>query len=323
MKRIVILFLTVVLLISFTASCTPEDDGVKNSGLGLSFSSFQKLDGWIYYVDYATGKLWRVSNNGDERMQICDDPTLYFVVHEDRVFYATGIGILSSIKTDGNDKEIVLNSANGVIGVRKLDIADGWIYGIDYNSYFYKTKKHGSDEIWLDKNIHDFCIDGEWIYYTKECSDNEMEGFQLWRMRADGEQKQQLMEEASYLIDYSENCIYYKNMDDGDIYKVPYFETEKQRVIESDGGHFLKVIGEWIYYQNTGDSPGIYKVKKDGSECTLITNDTKAIFFFVWDNWLMCLGDDSINAIRISESEETDEIIKDILSGWPNTEIYE
>lgn len=118
------------------------------------------------------------------------------------------------------------------------------------------------------------------------------------------------------------NWVYYTDTDDGDIYTVSFYGTEGQRIVERDGGMFLKVIGDWVYYENYGDKPGIYKVKKDGSESKLIT-DTKASFFDIWGNWLLCLGPDGISAIRVSESEETDEIIKEIMSDWPSVEFYE
>lgn len=62
--------------------------------------------------DYTTGKLWRVSANGEERMQIGDDSTYLFVVHEDRILYMSGDD-LCSIRTDGSDQKNPFASENG------------------------------------------------------------------------------------------------------------------------------------------------------------------------------------------------------------------
>ncbi len=321
--RIILLVIIISMLLFVAPSCSPADD-TKHIGLGISFRSFQKHGGWIYYVNYSTGRLWRVSADGEEKMQIGDDHINSFVVYEDRVLYTIGLGWgLCSIRTDGSDKIISPDSDLFGLRARKMDVADEWVYVLGFSKNIFKIKSDGSEYTRLnDHDVYDFCIDGEWIYCLEEKEDEKFVGFQLWRMQKDGTQKQQLMQEASLSTDYDENWIYYIDNDDENIYKVPIYGTEKQRILECDSGLFLKVIEDWVYYEDRGDKPGIYKVKKDGSERTFITNDTQAIFYAVWDNWLLCIGD-AISVIRVSESEETDEIIKDIMSDWSFIEIYE
>jgi Tol biopolymer transport system component len=246
------------------------------------------------------------------------------VVYEERVLYTIGLGWgLCSIRTDGSDKIISPDSDLFGLRSRKMDVADEWVYVLGFSKNIFKIKSDGSEYTRLnDHDIYDFCIDGEWIYYLEEKEDEKFVGFQLWRMQTDGTQKQQLMQEPSFSIDYDENWIYYIDNDE-DIYKIAIEGTERKRILECDSGLFLKVIGDWVYYEDRGDKPGIYKVKTVGSERTFITNDTEAFFYTVWDNWLLCLGTERISVIRVGESEETDEIIMDIIFDWPYTEIYE
>lgn len=336
--RHIALVLSIVLFVTVAVSCSRinnkhtsnscEVNEEQLSGLGLWSPSYQKKDDWIYYVDHSTKELWRVSIDGTEKMKLSDELTNSFVLHEDRVYYPTVIGSLTSVRTDGSDNSRTLNTLNGVVGVRKMNVADEWIYAIDSNTRsLYKTRDFSSEYIWLDESVVDFCIEGEWIYYTKEKANDKYEGNLLWRMRTDGTQMQQLMRDSGYSLDYNEDCIYYKNFDDGDIYKVPILEMKGQMLVECDGsGLFLKVIGDWVYFEERGDKSGIYKVKKDGSERTQITTNANSLIFTVWDNWLLCIDPhgDHISAIKVSESQEkTDDIIKKIIEDWPNAEIYE
>lgn len=85
-----------------------------------------------------------------------------------------------------------------------MDILDGWIYALDFYKHLYKIKADGPEYIELNDHIVDFCINGEWIYYLTPKLGEKYGGDQLWRMRTDGTQKQQLMQEDGFSIDYDE-----------------------------------------------------------------------------------------------------------------------
>ena len=94
MIKILLIILVIMLVIPVLVCCAPKDetqtselpaDEMQTSDLGLSLSSYQKQDDWIYYVNNETRKLWRVSTNGEEKMQVGDDETGLFVIYEESV----------------------------------------------------------------------------------------------------------------------------------------------------------------------------------------------------------------------------------------------
>jgi len=172
----------------------------------------------------------------------------------------------------------------------------------------------------------DYCIEGDKIYYLRMQNEQET-GVQLWRMETDGTQQVKLMQEVACAIDYDENWIYYIDADNYDIYKASTNGSDTQKIIECDGGDFIKVLGEWIYYSEDGQNAGIYRMKKDGSNNTLIadnsgTDDSKTLYS-IFDQWLLSFSLKGISAIKFGNSSKTHNLTYDIISEWPYTEIYE
>jgi len=316
-----ILFIVLIIIPTLSSS-----DNADYSGLGIN-SMFQKHDGWVYYADYAAGGLWRVRENGEDRVLICDDERIFFEIYEDRIFFITGNeGILCSMRTDGSERKVILDSEDNEISVFKFEVEDGWLYALTHYYKLLKIKTDGSELIELDHIADwsmDFCIDGDWIYYCAHPETEHIAITRLYRMQKDGSERQRLMKAISNTIDYADNQIYYIDIEDSNIYAVHFYGAKERKIAECDGGYFLKVIGEWVYFEDRGDKPGIYKVRRDGRQRSLITKNIDAFSYDVWDNWLLCYGLESVCAIKVSETEDTDELIKEIISDWPNVEIYE
>jgi hypothetical protein len=324
-KRVISLLISIMLLAATAASCAPSVEP-KTSGLGLSMNTFQEHDGCIYYVDFSVGKLWRAGAGGEEKMQLCDDPVNFFSIYEDRIYYTSGSeGILCSIQTDGSDKKIITDSEDKATNALKMDVADGWIYVLNHNKKLYRIKTDGTEHIALIQNaewIYDFCIDGEWIYFLLVNQYTTLGSAQLWRMRKDGTQRQQLMQQVGHAIDYNKNSIYYTDTESGRIYSSLIRGREGQEIAADARSRFLKVIGDWVYYVDRGNDPGICRAKNDGSKRVFITY-TNAFRYTVWDNWLLCYGLERVDLIRVGNSYGTDDIILDIVSEWPNVEIHD
>lgn len=307
---------------------TTPTDAPKSNGGTFSLSSYQKHDGWIYYVDYLTGKLWRVSTDKEETMQVGDDPTGAFTIYKERITYVTypsdNEWALCSIGMDGSDKAEPSEPQFIRSCIKELNIVDGWTYALDlYNRLVILSMDDG--EIITLYDVIDYRIDGDWIYFWKQERDIERfdTSVQLWRVRRDGTQEQQLTQDFSRAIDYAGDWIYYIDTDDGDIYAASIDGTEEHKIVECDGGSFIRAIGNWLYYENWGKNQGIYRVKKDGSECQKVTDKCSQHMRFdtIWDNWLLYIGLEFeepfgyyLQMIRISDSYDTDVLIDKILA---------
>ena len=366
-KRVVLILTVVVMLVAMVVSCAPREEQVpkeiaeaptasmppneemqtdevpavpvdmevETSGLGVRWTIYQKVDGWIFYVDFSTAKLWRVNAQGDEKKQIGEDSISNFVTNGDRVFYIGGDGQdLYSVNIDGRDKSFVHRFEDKFSGLKKMQIVDDWIYILPtLYHYIYKVKIDGSQGSYLDTEglgMTDFSVEGDQIYYLNLTFGENGNGVQLWQMSTDGTKQQQMMKEVAMpdAIDFDDNWIYYLDIEDKDMYKVSFDGNEKHKITEGDGGVFLKVINGWVYFDNSGENKGLYKARIDGSERTRIaTIDHLSMEYFIWGNWLMRFEADKMSVIRVSDSEETDAIIKRTLSDLSavklNVQIYE
>lgn len=206
-------------------------------------------------------------------------------------------------------------------------VIDGWIYiGLkrkETSATYFELYRMGMNSAEMtminpkDDLFSDYSIDDDgWIYYVTAGEYEGKKGLQLWRMHHDGTEKQQLMQEVGWAIDYSNGEIYFSDKVDNNIYAISFFGTEKRKVVEGEWTiRFVKVIGDWVYYVDTFcEKPGFYKVKKDGSELTLISQFSWPSYnrMVVRDNWLTYRSEDlkHYEMVRISDMYDTDELLE-------------
>lgn len=354
-KHIILYSLIIILLIPIAFSCVPKDD-VLTSDLGVARSNLVNSDGWAYYRNAAgvykirpdgTDKtlvldipplLWQVYEdriyyipfeNIDGIYMPHEAYGMYLSLEEedDDIYYS-----IYSCSTDGSDNEFICETPLTVpSGTRmRMNVAYGWIYlGLERdgkvgNYDLYRINVDGTGMTMVnpaEEYFFDYSIDDDgWIYYLTAGEFEDEKGLQLWRMHHDGKIKQQVMQDIGWVIDYSKSEIFYTEVDDdyvGNIYAISFFGSDKRKVVECEAlFSFLKVIGDWVYYIDTGENPGVYKVKTDGSERTRISilSGLEYTHLVVIDNWLTYLSIDReyLEMIRISDMYETDDLLDQI-----------
>lgn len=356
-KHIILFLLIIMLLIPTAISCGSKDNAI-TSNLRVARSNLVNSDGWAYYRNAAG--VYKIRPDGTDKTLVLDIPPLLWQVYEDRIYYipfenidgiympheAYGMYIsdeeedeiyysIYSCNTDGSDNEFICKTPLTVPSETRtrLNVAHGWIYlgferdGKVGNYDLYRINVDGTGMTMVNPGeecFFDFSIDDDgWIYYITIGGYEGKQGAQLWHMHHDGTEKQQLMQEVSWAIDYTDNEIFYIDMSEnrfcGDIYAVSRDGAEKRKVAECEANSawsFIKVIGDWVYYIDTGDNPGVYKVKTDGSERTRISILSELGFtrLVVIDNWLSYLSVDReyLEMIRISDMYETDDLLDQI-----------
>lgn len=347
MKHIILFLLIIMMLIPTAVSCTPKDDTL-TSDLGINRDTATQ-NGWRYYR-HPDG-IYKIRTNGEDKTLILSKIPRVFSVYEDRVYYipydenisrliATEedyIAYISlySCSTDGGDDQVICETQLdlGKMDKMQIRVVDGWIFigfkpdelHADYDLYRMRIDDTELTMIsQTDDLIFDFSIDNDgWIYYITAGELEDKPVAELCRMGYDGIVKQQLMQEVAWAMDYSDNEIFYIGEYGENIYAVSYTETYKRKVVECEAStSFFKVIGDWVYYIDVGDDPGLYKFKTDGSDRRRIPvlswpSYTRAT---VVDNWLTYLSEDreSLEMIRISDTHDTDALLDQI-----RTEVWE
>ncbi|EJO5348241.1 cell wall-binding repeat-containing protein [Clostridium botulinum] len=194
---------------------------------------------------------------------------------------------LHRMKSDGsNDTKIMNDSPTSIL------IGKNHIY---YNTFsfdssknksigIYRTTLDGKNKVKLS-NYSDYglpmALDDNYIYYLKDCSD----GNKIWKVKTDGSSESEVSFNLKYgySIDHGfcsfclKNGWIYTNMYIGtaaDNYDLKFVMAKPDgseiKVISNESFDMFQPVDDYIYYSN---SKGIYKIKNDGTNNTLLTSD--------------------------------------------------
>lgn len=182
------------------------------------------------------------------------------------------------------------NTAGNISNVGLAAYQDGWIYYVnDADGHsIYKIRTDGSGTTKLNSdNSRYINVVGEWLYYVsyegqglvKPDSDYPMplsgipdpdRSHNLYRIRIDGSGRERLNEDNSRFVKVVEDWIYYNNQsDDGSLYRIRADGSERTR-LTSGVTLYINTDGGWIYYMKWGDGCNIYRIRLDGSDETLV-----------------------------------------------------
>lgn len=336
---VVVLLAIVVVLFVVPALSRTDNDVLSYSGLGNK-NRYYKQGEWIYFVTYSLSSdsegLWRVSSDGKEKEKLIDSEVNLFTYYGDQILYITHTGnndwILHTVDTEGNNDKILYQSDEDSSLIIKMDATYGKCYALDINNRLHIIELNSGEVSEFKDEVSDFCIDGRLIYYIKKNPDNNKKLFQLWRTDIGGTQNEKLMSSFESAVDYSDDKVYYIDDEDGDIYSADFSGKKEKKIIETEGGHYIKIIGDWIFYENQGNNPGIYKVKKNGRDNQRVSDFEARVAYneyiadpllsmravSILDNWfwyydLSDTGTSLCKMIRISDKYDTDDVIEDIL----------
>jgi hypothetical protein len=201
-------------------------------------------EGWIYYKRFADNSLYKVDTEGQSKTRLCDDFVTSAaeglpVLSDGWIYYAAGSSNaadvkLTRIKTDGTGRE-------------QLDDIPGLLYQVI----------------------------GDWIYYL-----NTADRGNLYRLRTDGTGRTKITD-----IEYREegilvigsfavagDWIYYDDSAGNQFCRIHQIGGQPE-VVQPGIVMLLKSADGWIYYADLTSQPGLYRVKPDGSEKTMLTAD--------------------------------------------------
>jgi len=234
---------------------------IVNHGL----TAFQ--DGWLYFINSKDGdKIYKMQIDGtkgfNDSVKVNDDKCSFLNIADGWLYYqnrSDGEAIYK-IRTDGTERQKLNNNPS-----KFINLTDDWIYYLTEENDIYKITINGTDNQWLKKSnkqaMEFICPLGAWIYYQ-----NEDDGEKLYKMRADGTDRQALNNDRSYYINADGDWVYYQNASDGGkIYKIKTDGTERVKLCNDRGG-FINITGDWIFYINFDDGFNLYRIRKDSAD---------------------------------------------------------
>lgn len=197
-----------------------------------------------------------------------------------------------------------------------LNVVGNWIYYYDINSFRMCKEQTNGDGNYEEISNIDLGIDsqvvGDWIYYNSENRD----GF--YKIRTDGKRKKRIMKKDSCYLFYVDSkkiffTSHFMSADSQGLYSVDINGKGKTLLVPANIGDIacLNVDEDWVYYINFSSIPdnknlGVWKVRKDGTEKTKITEDIGTIN--VADGWVYYANSNDNNSlykIRTDGTEKT------------------
>lgn len=111
--------------------------------IGDTISTIVVQDSTVYFTDNSQNKLYKMKNDGSDKIKICDDQFGTFNVNGNKIFYRnrSDNSKLYSIDLDGNNKQKISD-----ISVALIISAGDYVYCNATDKTMFKVKKDGTDE---------------------------------------------------------------------------------------------------------------------------------------------------------------------------------
>jgi hypothetical protein len=123
---------------------------------------------------------------------------------------------------------------------------------------------------------------GDWIYYNSTFGDYG----KLYRMKADGSEREKLSDDNPCYINLIDDWIYYTSrIGCIGIYRIRTDSSERQR-LNDDVVLGITVVADWVYYINASDNFKLYRIRTDGSGRQKL-NDDNLFTLNIVDSWII------------------------------------
>lgn len=175
------------------------------------------------------------------------------------VYFTDGVGgYLRKMQIDGKKGKLLTRSR-----VENVIVSGGRIYYKTFKMEYDKEKVYscdlnGKNRIYLAKNVSQFCVDGETIYYTKRD-----DGHSLWAMDIFGKNNRKLNSEYTINPIFDDKHIYYTVAESFNIFRMDK-ETLQAECINDESCASINIYGDWIYYGANRYSGPLCRMSKDG-----------------------------------------------------------
>jgi uncharacterized protein YchJ len=221
---------------------------------------------------------------------ICGCSLMFDNSSEEKAQPATADGLAEEII----NPNLVGNTAGNISNLGLAAGQDDWIYYVnDTDGYsIYKIRTDGSGRTKLnDDNSRYINVVGQWIYYVSYEGQGFIEpsndypmpvsgipdnsrSYNIYRMRIDGSNREKLNSDNSRFLKVIEDWIYYNNQSDGGSLCRIRTDGSDRSKLNSGESLYINIDGDWIYYMKWGESCDIFRIRPDGSDENLVMAQT-------------------------------------------------
>lgn len=250
-------------------------DNIRNGGYAAYY------DGWVYLLKHGRNNIFRMRPDGSNIEKLNDEDSRYLNIVDGWIYYQGEDAMVYRMRTDGTER-MKLNRQNSWY----IHVVGGWIY--------YEVQE-GPSEIFnlrLDGSIRESLgitnaiAAGDWIYYHQDQH--------IYRMRSDRSSTEVLTAVEGYyeVMSVADGWIYYLDTNsrgEGNLCRMRTDGTDSAIISEALG--YFVVAGDWLYYVQHDEDPGIYRLRTDGSSREKLSDDD-GVWINVVDDWVYYLVGD-------------------------------
>jgi|LGOV01.1.fsa_nt_gb hypothetical protein len=219
-----------------------------------------------------------MKNDGSKKIRVSNESVGAISAFNDYIYYVKN-NVLHRLKFDGNN--FIEYSIKDIYNVF---IAGDWIYFSVYkDSRLFKMTRSGTDIIKImDDKVGDYIVKDDMIFY-ENLSDNG----KLYKITSTGEERSKMCDLSVNYLNVDESSIYFisENLDTRYIYKIDYSFDILELISDKFEAYSMNVDGGWIYFSGGYGEEGLYKVRIDGTEMTLI-DAVDTLFIGIAGDWI-------------------------------------
>ncbi len=241
-----------------------------------------KSGNYLYYIDLNSDEynIVRIKTNGEDKQIVEQDVDLAKVSVIDNWIYYFKDNKLYKVKTDGSDKQILLDRS-----ITNYQIEGEWIYySYRSNGKYIIAKTDGEDTQRIDSDASStFFVDGKNIYYIYENynTDDDTYSYELYKVETDGENKEKIADISGQVdtlgVNFDGKYLYYTKTDEEDnvaIYKIRINGEEETKITDiSTYSTNININNGWIYYTDINDDgdSDIFRIKTNGEDKSVLS----------------------------------------------------
>ena len=248
-------------------SCARESKVVSTGELGntpgniINGGHIAVNEDFFFWATLGEAKLYKSTKDFSENQKLFEGMhgITEINVANGYVYFTDGVGgYLRKMRIDGKKGKLLTRSR-----VENVIVSGGRIYyktfKMEYDKEMvYSCDLNGRNRVCIAKNVSQFCVDRETIYYTRRD-----DGHSLWAMDVSGKNNRKLNSEYTIGPIFDDKYIYYTVAESFNIFRMDK-ETLQTECINGESCASINIYGDWIYYGANRYSGPLCRMSKDG-----------------------------------------------------------
>ena len=249
-------------------------------------------DNWIYGLTWrndGSGFLAKIRTDGSDYTKLLDIPLRDLFIENGYIYGTSDSGDnqgIYRVRTSGEDGSLLLG-----MNEPDMQIDSGYIYcspdrystdqSLSEQCHLYRCNLDGTgvEEI-ISKRVFNWFVFGDIVLYQ---DDVDNESLHLYNMKTKTDQK--INDQVSYCPIYDGKYIYYASTKDmpedvSTIWRVNVDGSDNQKIADYQVNGRIAVYNDYIYFTKIDDNYRVYRINKDGSNLTQITQDVNCVSLY-------------------------------------------